>query len=43
MLKKVASKLRLEDLYEWKKEQSEVIMAEKYKIIEKHLNMEKMN
>lgn len=42
MLKREASKLRFEELEVFKKERDESIQAEKYKIIEKHLNLKKI-
>ena len=42
MLKKVASKLRFRELEDFKKDQEEQVASQKYRIIEKHVNMDKM-
>ena len=42
MLKREASKLRFEELEQFKKERSQMSQAEKYRIIEKHLNLQKI-
>lgn len=42
MLKKVASKLRFRELEDFKRDQQDLIAAEKYRIIEKHINLDKM-
>lgn len=41
-MKKVASKLRFEELDDFKKEKDEAIQAEKYRIIEKHINLDRI-
>lgn len=42
LIKKVASKLRFEELDDFKKEKDEAIQAEKYRIIEKHINLDRI-
>jgi len=41
-MKKVASKLRFQELEDFKRERDEASQAEKYRIIEKHINLDRM-
>ena len=41
-MKKVASKLRFQELEDFKKERDEITQAEKYRIIEKHINLDRI-
>lgn len=41
LMKKVALKLRFEELEDFKRERDEASQAEKYRIIEKHINLDR--